>query len=229
MPERPRVTVVMTTYFPPGEGGASRQRAAIETLASWKTHLRYDGEIALHVADDGSGLEHWPALLFGWDDRQDGSRQERHGVGASLNAGCKRAFARGDIALYAVDDWLLTADLDITPWVDLLMRGDGVCMVRLGPPHPDLSGTVMHLGDLGWALRLDRHHFAFGHRPALYHPRMFEAYGEFAEDVNAYECERLYNERFCSIPGPDIVLALPHPWMPHPGSIELADINPRYD
>jgi hypothetical protein len=227
------VTIVATTYFPPGEDGKLREVTARAAFASWRQNLIYDGELRLHVADDGSADAGWPAAAAlapkaPWVDPLapvTTSRQERQGVGASLNAGCDLAFAAGNIVLHAVDDWELQQDFDLTPWVDLLVADPNVCMVRLGPPHPWLTGTIENFPE-GWGMRLDRHHFAFGHRPALYHPRMFEAYGRFAEDVNAYECERLYNEHFCVTPGPDIVLALPTPWVPLE-SVELAGIDPR--
>lgn len=256
----PRVTIVMTTYFPDDPHAAAlRVDAACAAVASWARNLRYDGELAMHIADDGSTTN-----LFGfarargeWDaasDRQlagiSYTQQSRHGVGASLNSGFAQAHMDGGIALYLVDDWKLLAPLDITPWVQLLEAEPTVGMVRLGPPHPWLSGRV-EMFKSGWGLRLARHHFAFGHRPALYHRRMIEHWGPFDEDVNAYDCERLYAERWAandrkgswpqtdagySIPredlpwpgneGPGIVLALPTLWE-HIDSIELADIEPR--
>lgn len=138
--------------------------------------------------------------------------------------------AEGGIVGMFVDDWRLDADFDLTPWVDILLdddprNGGPVGMVRLGPPHPWLTGTIQTFPS-GWGMRLDRHHYAFGHRPALYHPRMRDAYGPFAEDVSAFECERLYTERWCATPGPDIVLALPSPWH-HVESVELAGVEPK--
>jgi hypothetical protein len=102
-------------------------------------------------------------------------------------------------------------------------------MIRLGPPHPNISGKAeMFTTDWqGWGLRLDRHDFAFGHRPALYHARMLEFYGFFEEKASALECERMYNDVFVSKPkGPDIVLALPHAWY-HMDSIELSGVEPN--
>lgn len=234
----PKVTIVATTYFPSGPAGEARGVIAREVFASWRRNLEYDGPVALHVADDGTdGVSDWPEaaavpplppFVQRWPVTT--SRQERHGVGASLNTGFDVAHRDGGIALYLVDDWELLQRFDITPWVKVLMdddwrNGGPVGMVRLGPPHPWLTGTIQTFPS-AWGMRLDRHHFAFGHRPALYHPRMRETYGRFAEDVNAYDCERLYAEHWCATPGPDIVLALPEVWRHHDGP-ELADIEPR--
>lgn len=237
----PPITIVMTTYFPPGEIGARRAEAAAETLTTWVEHLRYDGELHLHIADDGSDRKHFLKLPTNHTRHFSslyGSSQERHGVGASLNAGCRAAFKASPdgLALYAVDDWTLTAPLDLTLWAQLIGPA-GIGCLRLGPPHPGLTGTVKHWDNHGeidhpgiWWLDLDRHHFAFGHRPALYHRRMFDDYGWFDEDVNAYDCERLYNDRFgMRNAGSSIGLALHHPWKPiaEEPELELAGIDPR--
>ena len=227
----------MTTYFPPGAIGARRKAAAQQTVETWDEHLYYDGDLYVHVGDDGSAPEHDGPLNLGWAAGVTTSRQERHGVGASLNAGCRRAFERPDgLALYAVDDWTLTTDLDLTLWAQMI-GPVGLGCLRLGPPHPGLTGTIHHWDNGGqidhpgiWWLDLDRHHFAFGHRPALYDRRLFEDYGWFDEDVNAYECERLYNNRFTMrSAGSSIGLALHHPWIPiaQEEDLELAHINPR--
>ncbi|KKL48420.1 hypothetical protein LCGC14_2325690 [marine sediment metagenome] len=233
---RPPITIAMTTYFPPGEIGARRKAEAQRTVETWDEYLHYDGLLYVHVGDDGSAPEHEGPLNLGWADDVTTSRQERHGVGASLNAGCRQAFTQPDgLALYAVDDWTLTADLDLTRWAELIEALD-IGALRLGPPHPDLTGTVRHWDNWGqldhpgiWWLDLDRHHFAFGHRPALYHPRLFDAYGWFAEDVNAYDCERLYSLVFNARAGPSVGLALGHPWIPiaQEKELELAHIDPR--
>lgn len=224
----PPVAVVMTTYLPEGEDGARRALVNYDTLASWNKYLAYEGDLWLHVADDGSraplaSLGPWKIRLLGM------SYQERHGVGASLNTGFRFAFDNHvPITAYFVDDWCLTSPLDITPWVRLLMEREDVGMVRLGPPHPNTTGTVEAFTSewQSWGLRMDRYAYAFGHRPALYHKRMIDAYGWFKEDCNALVCEQDYAERFCRMEGPDIVLALPHPWQ-HLDSVELADVDPR--
>jgi hypothetical protein len=55
---------------------------------------------------------------------------------------------------------------------------------------------------------------------------MRDAYGPFAEDCNAYDCERLYAEGWARADGgPGIVLALPHPWL-HVTGPEFAGIEP---
>lgn len=223
----PALTIVMTTYFPEGEMGRLRKLAAVKTLYSWRKHLRYVGDIRLHVADDGS--EHASSDLPSlWCPCGSYSQQQRKGVGASMNTGIKRGFERSPLVAMFMDDWSLTETFDITPWARLLLERNDVGMVRLGPPHPGTSGVVEAFTEewQGWGLRLDRSGFAFGHRPAIYHRRLFDSYGYFAENTNALECERLYNETFRGTQGPDVVLALPHPWF-HINTTSMSGVEPK--
>lgn len=228
---RPPITALCTTYFPPGAEGALRERVAEDVVATWERHLSYDGEIRLHVADDGSDEEHFEkfwAFTERWRDSS--SSQQRRGVGASLNHALRAAFAVSPLALYLIDDWKALADFDLTPWADLLINDDvppaRTGMVRFSPPHPGLTGVVTAFPS-GWGLRLDRHNFAFATRPALYHQRMIDRYGWFDEGVNAFVVEDRYNNQFCEGMDGDIgiVLALPLIF-DHVESIELGDITP---
>lgn len=203
----PPVTIVMTTWF------VDKQRVELaqETLYSWRTHLEYDGELRLHIADDGSLLSWEPEAW--WGDKVTYSRQERRGVGASLNAGFRQAFEISPLIAYFVDDWILQDPLDITPWAYLLLQRDDVGIVRLGPPHPYLRGEILPYTELwqGWGMKLDRYGLTVGHRPELFHKRWIDYYGWHDERVNAQECERLMSVRYAEkAGGPDIVYALPH-------------------
>lgn len=234
------LTVVMTTWAPNDETGQARRSYAELAMASWIANLSYDGELRIHVADDGSDLPWFPESLAEvytdaiprvpqqWAPALSlGAPTKRRGLGGSLNAGFAAAFQVSPIVAYFADDWSLTAPFDLTPWATLMESHDDIGVVRF-LPHPDLTGTVMHLGELGWALRLDRHHFVCGVRPALYHER-FAAYGPFEELVNVFECEQSHNNRFCgATEGPDIVLALPHPWE-HIGHVEVNAVLPKGD
>lgn len=218
----PLISIVMTTYITV----KSRKQAVEKTLASWEENLKYEGTAQLIIADDGSTLDWQPKKFWSLPILEMGQR--RHGVGASLNRGFMTAFKSSPLVLYAVDDWALTEDFDLTPWAEMLLTREDIGMVRTGPPHPGIGGVVEALTPnwQGWALRLARKNFAFAHRPALYHQRLIDSYGWFKEDCSALECERDYNERFVTGTGPDIVLALPHPWQ-HIASIELSAMEPK--
>ena len=224
------ITIVMTTWAPEGDTGALRLISAKAALDSWLKYLDYPN-LRLHVADDGSiynaygtNWENPPCSWWGDPEKVSFSRQERRGLGASLNEGLRRAFEFSPLVAYFMDDWAVSAPYDLKPWADLLLKNESIGAVRLGCPHPDLTGRVHHFIG-GWGLILDRHHFAFSYRPTLFHRRFFEAYGAFEEGVDAYNCEQKYSEAFNILPGPDILYALRDPWE-HAGRAELAHIVP---
>jgi len=210
-----RVTIITTTYYPDNDLGYQRYDNFVKCAESWKKNIKYDGHIDYHIADDGT---RHGGIKIG------DTKQNRKGVGASLNNGFEVVFKQSDIAMYIVDDWMLHKEIDITPWVDLLINNDNVGMVRLGPPHPDLTGMIKMFNE-GFALVLDRHNYAYAMRPALYHKRFFETYGLFDEGISCWECERFYNERFCMSLGPEIVYAIPNPWE-HIDTLALGRLHP---
>lgn len=224
--EYPPVTIVMTTWFTTEQ----RIKVAIDTLRSWVKYLKYEGELCLVVSDDGSIIDWEPERV--WKGRIDYTRQERRGVGASLNAGMKIAFERSPIFCYLVDDWALLEPFDMTPWVYMLLKYEDIGIVRFGPPHPHLFGKIEPISDLwqGWALRLERHGLCIGHRPEIFHRRMIDAVGLFDEMESAQECERLYSVRWAENKvAPDIVLALLHPFWHIDQSVlpSTSGIDPR--
>ncbi|MDZ4246457.1 MAG: hypothetical protein U1D67_04975, partial [Dehalococcoidia bacterium] len=195
------INIVVTTYYPDSELGRMRKAAAQNVMKSWDA-LVYEGHLQLIMEDDSV----------------------RKGVGASLNRGFKRAFQTSPLAMYMVDDWMLNEYYDLDPWVKLIEEHEDIGMIRLGPPHPGLTGKIVH-DDNRWYMRLDRHDYVYGMRPALYHKRFFDAYGWFKEGVSAVECEQDYNVRFCDSRGPDIIYALPTPWE-HIRTLDLGELQP---
>lgn len=219
MIERIPITVVCTTWAPDNLIGLSRVNSAFEAVNSWKKNLMYEGDLRLHIGDDGSeypgyglGIGSPPSAWWGDEKLVSFSRQERKGIGASLNAGFSEAHKFGPITLYLVDDLMLAERFDLTPWVRLLVESDTIGCVRLGPPHPELYGNVV-LTPHGWVLSLDKYGYTFSFRPALYHKRFFDVYGWFSEGTSALECERLYNEHFSRVTGSLVAYALPYPWV----------------
>lgn len=217
----PTVSIVMTTWFP----DYHRQAIANNTVHSWNVYLRYAGPLHLIVCDDGT--DHAFSFNSRWSGNVFYNPGYRGGVGASLNRGFEQAFYTSPYVLYLVDDWALRSPVDITPWVKLLEENEDVGMVRLSPPHPNISGTVeIFTTDYqGWGLRLNRSDYAFGHRPALFHKRMWDTYGRFKEGVSAIACEKDYSDRFISTAGPDIVYALPSLFY-HADEESLSEIKP---
>jgi len=212
------LTILMTTYAPVGGVGEATEAAAQYSIRQWRKRIRYPGELRLHVADDGSSLPGYAIDAksppgWWWGDRGPVtfSRQERHGIGASLNAGLREAFRHSPLAALLMDDWGLLWSFDMKPWATLLLKHSDIGLVRLGPPHPNTRGNVEMFED-GWFLRLERYGIFTSLRPWMVHERFMEAYGPFAEDTTVGVCESVFNNRVAASPGPDVALALPTAW-----------------
>lgn len=225
MIEFPPITIVVTVYRPEDQEVCDmRYEAMRRTIESWQAYLKYDGHICMHFADDSLEEKGWIYTeRFNYGSTY--SQQSRKGVGASLNVGFRQAFKLSPIVLYAVEDWSLVYDFDLTPWVQLLLEREDIGMVRLGVPHPNLTGRIEHLGELGWGLLFDDYSFTYGQRPALYHQRFYDHYGAFPENCSAIDCERRYAKRVTTMEGPKVMLALPHPWK-HIDTISMSDWTP---
>lgn len=246
---RPPITMVMSTWVPEGPEADVRIGATRRAMQSWYSRLKYDGELRLHVSDDGSIHPYWgagvdspPASWSPWPVTF--SRQNACGVGASINAGFRQAFSVSPLAMYLADDWELFQDFDLREWSDLLMSREDFGMVNFGPPNPNVLGKVEWMpkaGDLWLDGTADAHNFsyflhfisgngrstgyAFAHRPGLYHERFINRWGWFDEDGGAVWCERQYNERWFAGRGDDIVMPLYETWRHIPGT-EFGLVHP---
>lgn len=220
------ITIVATTWLPPGQE-INRWHAFLKSYVSWQENLKFDGKIHLHVSDDGTEPEKWKYLQDAvyWDrGNLTFSRQQRHGVGASLNTGLKQAFEASPVVLHAVDDWELLQPLDLNEWVKFIEDPQYRISLLRFFPHPDLTGEIKFVPPYGWAMKLDMHHFVFSFRPALWHKRMFDYIGYFNEDVSALSTEYTYNQKL-TISRENVWMALPELWR-HIGEESLADVVP---
>lgn len=220
-----KLIIGATTYYPDTPAGEQRMLQFTEQVAvSWRLGLEYDGEVECIAVDDDSPLDWKPGQAV-----DQVFRLSRGGVGQSLNALFRMAAEDDAILLYAVDDWFLHYPYELTKWAKIL-DDRAIVQLRLGPPHPNLAGKIRHLGG-PFVIELDRYGqygFVASHRPTLFNPREWvDAYGEWAEGVNAYDCERMMNERVHEKPwdGKLHLLAIEHPWV-HMDSIELGDVTP---
>ncbi len=249
---RPPVTIVMTTWLPEDARGDIRIAAVQRAIGSWLEYIKYDGELLLHVADDGSKhgdygtcVETLPCTW--WPGNVSFSRQESHGVGASLNAGFRHAFKLSPFVIYLADDWELLRPFDLRQWVDLLLLREDLGMVNFGPPNCSIVGEMqwirkrtdqwlsMTYDAVNHAYFLMFHRsppigksigYVFAHRPALYHKRFTDRWGWFKEDTGAQDCERDYNKRWLAGKENDIVMAFYETWRHIPGT-EFALHNPQ--
>ncbi len=140
MTDLPTVGVMLLTY--------DRIEYAARTLAAVHSNLGYDGEMRLHIADDGSSQEYRDCLWHAADNSGRWaavtmSNAERRGYGASYNLGTQVLHTDCPILLPLEDDWELTRPLDLTPLVRVLLEDPAtVRCIRLGYVGwtQDLSG-----------------------------------------------------------------------------------------
>ena len=231
----PKLALLLTPYVP--SGASLRLEAMRQTFASWKQFMRYDGEIHIHVADDGSSPEYdrsfWEEFYSGFGSSFSYSHQERRGVGASLNIGFAACFQHTPMVFYGQDDWSLLNTINLTPWVEILMK-DGLPCEReefeLGSVRfvfsPNLrGGRMVRCSDI-WGIVWERYTYVFMQRPALYHKRFIDHYGLFPEMEKAVEVDRIFNDVVLEKKdGPEILLAHLYPWQ-HLWSIEAGDVVP---
>ncbi len=218
------ISILATTYVPPG--GRKRANAIEVSLRSWKEHIKTSSDIHIHIADDGSAIDRknfWGRLIEDWASFSY-SRQEREGIGASLNRGITLCREKSPFILYPMDDWRLLNDLYLDPWVELLAQHQDVGCIRLAPSGSAKGGKTERFGDRV-VVSFERYANYWSMLPALYHERFFATYGAFDEGVSAVEAEAAYNRKVISTNGPTVITAFLSPWQ-HVYSIDVGDLVP---
>lgn len=146
-----RLTIMLLTYSPDAKG--PRSEYAVTTLRSTLDKLHFDGDVHVHIADDGSVPAHRKMLreiaggykhikTIGETDAM------RGGYGKSYNL-ATQALHHVDDAHYILpleDDWELTVEYDVTPHVRALAEEAAGC-VRLGylGTTQELRGKIIHV------------------------------------------------------------------------------------
>jgi glycosyltransferase involved in cell wall biosynthesis len=224
------ITIITATWFCKAFEGQRRMECAINSLRTWAKRLMYDRRLAIHVADDGSDddlLQTFVREVRNIFSLHTFSRQERQGIGASLNKGFGVAFQEG-LGLYIQDDLALEAPIDLTFPARLLEQED-VGAVRVGIPHPDITGAVRYFPGLHdrdcWAMVVDPHHYVASFRPFMAHPR-FGKYLPFMVGESAEQTERDFNERYCREPSLKVLQWIPCPWK-HQHVVNLGVVEPK--
>lgn len=199
----PQVLLVFITY--------QRTEYALRTIEAVRSHLLCDN-LWWYLADDGSSPEHVAAVK----EALNGFKLlDGHSMRVSYGAGANRALRvaanhRINYLFFLEDDWELRADLDLTPYVQLLTDDKSVSMVRLGYLNPGITGTTFdYHGEIFW--RLGRRPVAgqeeamvFTAHPGLRHSRFHEAYGWYKEKLNPGDTELAMHYAFSTTNGPDV-------------------------
>jgi len=196
----PRVAVCFLTY--------ERTEYALRSIESTCSKLKY-GSLGWYVADDGSRDEHFKAVMETLEKNGThvfGSHHEKMGAGASWNRAIEEALKVSDVLLWIEDDWNLGWDLDIHPYVKMLLEREDVGMVRLGYLAVGLKCEVMGYDGIHYLKMSRETQYAYSGNPNLRHRRYFDAYKRYPTDKNPGECEvwHDYDVREGNPNGPDI-------------------------
>lgn len=232
----PQYAQVITTWLDPEYMDVEQRNSIIVSCADSVYEMLSPRPELVIVADDGSRPDLFPSLASYFLKqvflpRVDDSR----GVGDSLNRGFRFARAMGhEFVLYAVDDWEAMMPLDLRAPLAYLAADKSVAAIRLGLPHPDLTGTIKHTPH-GWYIDLDPHHYVVSHRPTLWRIDAVEWLGWWPENVSAVECEATMNRRWLEREAPhrrqEIRKSRMLYWLPttfdHIESVSLSEIDPK--
>lgn len=144
----PTLSIMLLTYG----GSPERREYAARTLRSTLDGLRYSGNLRVHIADDGSGDEHWRPLfdLAGGYPHVHGitvTDAHRGGYGMNYNLATQVIHRESEIVLPLEDDWELNGELYADPLVEALQdpRIGCIRLGYLGFTRPDLQGRLVHV------------------------------------------------------------------------------------
>jgi glycosyltransferase involved in cell wall biosynthesis len=123
-----RITVIFLTY--------NRYDYAEHTLKHFLEGVHFSGELAVHIADDGSPGNYVDRLryLAGCYDKVcsvSHSITNRLGYGANYNVATQMVHGNGDLVFPLEDDWELTRSLDLDTFAEDLLGSEFGC-IRMG-------------------------------------------------------------------------------------------------
>ncbi len=237
--ELPAITVVMTLFIPPTEGGFARLKGAKQTLLSWGRHMKYAGAIRVHIVNDSTELD--ASEVEGGPDALARfsafpvvvSHTHGRGLGGGFNLGVQQALLESPLVLYADDSYSLVEDIDLTPWARVLLEHEDIGAVSLMPPRPGLTGgycgyfhNIRTEGVAG--MTFPKEGYVWNGRPLLYHSRFFGAYGLTPEGCSGYEWENAYSQHYNETPGPGVFFGFIDPWQHVWSGVRLGDKPPGW-
>lgn len=128
-----RLTIMLLTHA--SDMKSPRVKYAERTIKATLDHLKFDGEISVHIADDGSPERHRENLKkiaggYAHVHSVGVTNAEGRGYGASYNLATQAVHPGVDFVLPLEDDWELREDLDVSPYIEALRQGYNC--VRLG-------------------------------------------------------------------------------------------------
>lgn len=193
----PRLCICLLTY--------QRTAMTIRTIVGLSDHLIYPRQLTgFYVADDGSSREHIDKVLnhikiceyqlVGYHNEKFVSGKPFCGIG--WNMALQKGHQNADIILWIEDDWELKKELDIRPYVRMLIERQDVGMVRLSGLPTGLDLRVEAHNGIHYLECLRSSKMAYSGNPHLRHVRFSQYYGLFATDRTPGDMEINYDERF---------------------------------
>lgn len=194
----PSISIVIITY--------DRRSELNQTLKALYNYLYYDGIVKYVIADDCTGgtyrkdVLHDVGLARMGDETAFISTPVNSGWGVNANNALSQV--KDDIVLFLEDDYILRHELDITPYVALLMAHEGIGLVRLdgiaghkivchvnetdiSDYAPGYRQGVSLPGKLNYFLadHTSRETWLYSNRPHLKHKRFHQFYGKYPEGL----------------------------------------------
>lgn len=174
-----------------------RWEYARRTIKSTLHHLRYSGDVAIHVADDSREVLPPKEIRRRLDAPVESITQTGgHSYGRSYNLATQAVHERGGFVLVLEDDWELTGPLDGDRLAAALLRApDRLGCIRLGyiGYTQSLHGLFMPVPDsLDHVLLLDRYsseHHVFAGHPRIETVDWQRAQGPWPEGLPAGQTE----------------------------------------
>lgn len=124
-----RITILLLTY--------KRLDYARRTLKCALDKIKTTHELAVHIADDGSGGKHIASLRelaggYAHVVAVGHSDSNRGGYGCNYNLATQQVHLGSDVVLCLEDDWELQRDLDLDPLVKTLVESTTIGCIRMG-------------------------------------------------------------------------------------------------
>ncbi len=189
------VTVIMATH--------NRTETAVVTLQSLIDNLEY-GNLHWCIADDRSEIGHLETLLTVF--QKNGIPSDRitvrmasgskYGLGYTLNESLKAAFQVGDVVLTTEDDFHLSRKLDISGYVQDMLK-ENIAGIRLASlSYPENSYKYKDGSKYIWVKASDKHknRYIFNNQVMLRHRRVYDLIGFYPEncDTNTQEAAGVF-------------------------------------
>lgn len=207
----PTLTVVVITY--------NRRETLRQTFEGLYKYLFYDNTVRYLIADDCTGGNYRENVLqdissINFIDEEVTFLSTDSNGGWGVNANNALNTLKDDIILFMEDDYVLRREIDITPYVALLMAHEGIGLVRLDGiaghkivTHvnetdirdylPDYRQGMGLQGKLNYFLadHTSRETWLYSNRPHLKHRRFHEFYGLYPEGLKLGATEESFAHR----------------------------------